>query len=399
MRLFSKLVIVLILFPLLSFAQKPTWDMKELYKTPKFEETDLYPKDGVKAIFYEGVAYKGKPTKVFAYYSYPLSKKPKKGYPAVVLVHGGGGTAFDTWVKLWNDKGFVAISMDLEGHVPSSRDHRNRKTFEGAGPQRVGVFHDDNMPLNQQWYYHAVAQCVKANSLLRSLKDVDKNNIGVTGISWGGMLTSTLSGVDSRFKFAIPIYGCGFLDGTDGHMGNAYKRGSQHYRENLFTNYEGAIYLPKAKMPMLFINGTNDAHFPLPATIASSKAPKANTYLYLEKGLSHGHEPGWAINESYYFANAIVNGESLIKIQNLKFDVNTKMLQAKVSKANIKKVDVIYTTDKGEWYKRSWKVEGAQIIGKIIKADLPKNVQAAYFHITDEAGITFSSEMVTSQGM
>ena len=31
------------------------------------------------------------------------------------------------------------------------------------------------------------------------------------GISWGGVITSTVIGIDDRFAFAIPTYGCGDL--------------------------------------------------------------------------------------------------------------------------------------------------------------------------------------------
>ena len=35
------------------------------------------------------------------------------------LVHGGGGTAFADWVKLWNSRGYAAIAMDNCGSIPS----------------------------------------------------------------------------------------------------------------------------------------------------------------------------------------------------------------------------------------------------------------------------------------
>ena len=70
--------------------------------------------DGVKALWYEGVPYKGKLTKVFAYIGYPKIKQRAK-VPAVVLVHGGGGHAFAHWVKIWNERGYAAISMDVDG--------------------------------------------------------------------------------------------------------------------------------------------------------------------------------------------------------------------------------------------------------------------------------------------
>ncbi len=35
--------------------------------------------------------------------------------------------------------------------------------------------------------------------------------IGVMGISWGGVIISTIIGIDDRLVFAVPVYGCGGL--------------------------------------------------------------------------------------------------------------------------------------------------------------------------------------------
>jgi hypothetical protein len=80
-----------------------------------------------------------------------------------------------------------------------------------AGPQRNGIYGNSSEPLADQWIYHAVADTVLANSLLRSLPEVDADKVGVMGISWGGVITSTVIGIDERFAFAIPMYGCGEL--------------------------------------------------------------------------------------------------------------------------------------------------------------------------------------------
>ena len=51
---------------------------------------------GPRELYYPGVTYNGKPTRVFAYYGKPEGNGP---FPAMVLVHGGGGKAFPDWVK------------------------------------------------------------------------------------------------------------------------------------------------------------------------------------------------------------------------------------------------------------------------------------------------------------
>jgi len=64
-------------------------------------------------MYYDGEQFRGHPTRVFAYYASPATLDPKtaKGerFPAVVLLHGGGGTAFRDWAKLWAKRGYAAI--------------------------------------------------------------------------------------------------------------------------------------------------------------------------------------------------------------------------------------------------------------------------------------------------
>ena len=72
-----------------------------MYPAPEFESK------GVRGIFYDGLPWKGKPTRVFAWYGSPPVPKETK-LPAMVLVHGGGGTAFADWVRLWTGRGYAA---------------------------------------------------------------------------------------------------------------------------------------------------------------------------------------------------------------------------------------------------------------------------------------------------
>ena len=76
------------------------WDIKALNQTPRtFPVTIPCSNDygriqGVEPIFIEGEPLKGKPTRVFAWWGLPEGASADRKVPAMVLVHGGGGTAF-----------------------------------------------------------------------------------------------------------------------------------------------------------------------------------------------------------------------------------------------------------------------------------------------------------------
>ena len=166
-----------------------------------------------RAIFFDALEYEGRATRAYALVSIPASASPETPVPGIVLVHGGGGSAFQEWVDLWAERGYAAISIAVEGQTDAREPREDGRgawlRHEWAGPSRVGIYGDMAKPLADQWMYHAVADTVMANSLLRSVPAVNAGKVGVMGISWGGVVTSTVIGIDSRFAFAIPTYGCG----------------------------------------------------------------------------------------------------------------------------------------------------------------------------------------------
>ena len=248
-------------------------------------------------------------------------RKPVKRtlkYPAMVLIHGGGGTAFDRWVKVWNSRGYAAIAMDLCGCVPVGT-YGNWKRHEFGGPAGWDAsFSQLNDPIEDQWTYQAVSAIALAHSLIRSYPEVDANRIGVTGISWGGYLTCVVAGVDSRFQFAAPVYGCGFLGENSAWLPDFQKLGTDQAKVWL-TLWDPSQYLGQAKMPMLWVNGTNDFAYPMDSWQKSYLLPKGDCqWLCLRVRMPHGaqrsrgRESG---KEIHVFANSLLRqGTPLAKI-------------------------------------------------------------------------------------
>jgi cephalosporin-C deacetylase-like acetyl esterase len=208
----------------------------------------------LKDIFYDGIEYEGKPTRVFAWIGLPDNASKENKVPGIVLVHGGGGTAFKEWVELWNSQGFAAISIAVEGQLDRRVQGTDAKRppwqqHEWAGPRRTGIFDDTDKPLKEQWMYQALAQTVLANSLLRSLPEVDETKVGLMGISWGGVITSGVIGIDDRFAFAIPTYGCGHLFDSDNQWGRALGN-NEVYKQV----YDPMNWMRRVKMPVQWLS-------------------------------------------------------------------------------------------------------------------------------------------------
>jgi cephalosporin-C deacetylase-like acetyl esterase len=189
-------LLALLLLPGFAAAQ-PVWDMTKLSVAPR-----TYPSEQIKSshpqiqpLFFEGLPYHGKSTRVFAWIGVPKLQTGQTA-PGMVLVHGGGGTAYQNWVKLWVDRGYAAIAMDTCGALPEPPTAKPRPRHEFSGPPGWGGFDQMHEKLEDQWTYHAVADAILAHSLLRTQPSVDASRIGLTGISWGGFLTCTIADVD-----------------------------------------------------------------------------------------------------------------------------------------------------------------------------------------------------------
>ena len=259
----------------------------------------------LRAIYYDGLPWDGTPTRVFGWLGLPQDLT--EPVPGIVLVHGGGGTAFVDWVARWTEAGFAALSIAVEGQTDQRAEGGEPATGTGwirhawAGPERQGIYHDLEEPIADQWMYHAVADTILANSLLRSQPEVDSEHVGIMGISWGGVITATVMGLDPRFAFAIPVYGCGEL----ATAGNQYGRnlGNNELYQLL---WDPRLRLARASMPALWLSWPGDVHFPMDSFSASYRGTAGPHQVSLIPGMGHGHGAGWKPSDSYAFAQSVV---------------------------------------------------------------------------------------------
>jgi len=368
------------------------WDVPALSTAPKFIEDPKLGTNGIKAIFYESLPWKGKPTRVFAYYGLPALEKGKKA-PAMVLVHGGGGSAFIPWVKLWVDRGYAAISMDTCGCV-SGGGHINHQRHPAGGPAGWGGVNQVDEEIGDQWTYHAVADVILAHSLIRSLPGVDPERVGITGISWGGYLTCIVAGVDPRFRFAAPVYGCGFL-GDNSTWLNEFKKMGPEKAAKWLKLWDPSVYLPLARMPMLWVDGSNDFAYPMDSVQKSYRLPDAPRTLCTRVRMPHGHGgPGENPAEIFAFADSLFNkGVPLAKITGQGRE-GLNAFATFTNQAPISRAELNYTTDSGPWQERKWQTIPAalDLQARKISGVLPPATTVYYFNLIDERNLVVSTE-------
>lgn len=382
----------------------------------------------VHSLMYAGEVYKGHPTQVFAFYASPTTlgdAKPGTKVPGVVLIHGGGGTAFAEWTYLWAKRGYAAIAMDLAGARPPDpvfdpktgaptghqSDSKLRTRLPDGGPDQGHPEKFDSIggDTSDDWPFHAVASVMRAHTLLRSFSEVDADHTAVTGISWGGYTTCLIASLDDRFKAAVPVYGCGFL-----HEGESVQKPSidtlGDRRDAWVKAYDPGSHLPRCHVPILFVNGTNDVHYVLDSYMKSFNAVPGEKQMRIQIKMPHGHPPGWAPKEIGLFVDSkCIGGKPLpIPSQPVIEGDHVKLTCTSVTPLN--KAELNYTTDVGLRSKREWKTVPAIIHNPLIGTSglavyattitapkPPANANTWYLSVTDDRDAMVSTTVQFQQ--
>ena len=328
------------------------WDFGRLKKAPEYRKAEFpdsqYPK--MQAILFDGVPYKGKPAPVFAYVGYPEGPVPQGGFPGIVMVHGGGGTAYAWAVKRWNQYGYAVIALDWYNQRPVGSKGKKQIPLEGG---------------KRQDHVTNVGNIVLAHSLLRSLPNVNPDKTALLGLSWGSWYGAMAAAVDPRFKAAIEIY-CG------DRKNNA-----------LFTN---GRFLHAAKIPMYWIAGTNDRHaFPETLQAAFDECPKTWNKTLICR-LPHSHV-GFRFTACKRVADEFLKGGTgLPKLGKNQVSGSTISAEILSEGKGIRKAVLNYTLDGPEKESRfrEWKTIPAQVSGKTVSASIPAGTFQCFLSVYDE---------------
>jgi dienelactone hydrolase len=130
--------------------------------------------------------------------------------PGILHIHGGGQTASLDWVRFWTSRGYVCVSYDFTGPWAGRKDVTDWGPIKQANlAQADGGLQVRPTPHASSWYHWAVV-ARRALTLLSYHSKVDRDRLGIFGVSIGGTLSWLVAATDDRVKTAVPIYGCGY---------------------------------------------------------------------------------------------------------------------------------------------------------------------------------------------
>lgn len=350
--------------------------------------------DRIDAIYFDGEMCGGRETEVFAYIGFPDGASEENPVPAMVLVHGGGVHAQADWVQYWLDRGYAAISFDGYAQQPKAGYY----SAEGSNNPDWTVNPDSHLPFNsfndidndytEQFFYYYLTDIVLSNNILRADGRVVSNQIGVAGISWGGIVTTVAACYDNRFAFAIPIYGCGCWERIGGMFAD----------ETVLQKWDPTPLLNDVEMPILFVSSDEDPFFPADALSASASAAKRGSALLIN-GLHHGD---FAIDETVRFANEQTGrGDINIRITGVS-ESDGKLTVSFEMPGNIRspKATLYYRCSPLDYenmqIKESWSSKSASVSGSTACVSLPEGTAMYYITVSGKTGEAFSKSSVTS---
>ncbi len=205
-------------------------------------------------------------------------------HPAVLICHGGGASAeqLRPAVEDWARLGYVALAFDnpgIGGRQIKSKGPWDEKSLG------IWTFPPDS-PENR--LFDSVVAGLNAFALLKSQDNVDSENIGITGGSWGGYMTTMLCGLlGDQVKAAFAAYGGGFYDQGTVFMADLAQL-PEPARQRWLSTLDPGRYAGNIEAAFFGAYAANDWFFWPESVMKTYNAIRSHKQLVFSPNTSHG---------------------------------------------------------------------------------------------------------------
>lgn len=212
----------------------------------------------------------------------PPDFDPEKKYPLILKIHGGpqgtDGNYFSAEGQLYAANGYVVLWVNYRG----SSDY-------GEAWQEA---------ITKNWYFKEYVDLMAAVDFMCQKEFVDSGRLGVTGVSYGGIMSNWIVCHTDRFAAAVSErstvdnFSCYGVD----DVAYWYEKdlGLPYDEENfaLYRKLSPLTYIKDCRTPILLMQCMEDHRCPLPQAfqfyLGLKKLKKAETQLVLYPRESHG---------------------------------------------------------------------------------------------------------------
>lgn len=232
--------------------------------------------------------------------------KGVKNFPVVICLHGTGGSKdgaeIVSLLKSFAQKGIMGVAIDARYHGERVKGGAHGAKEYVAASIKAWK-NTDSAQQEHPFFYDTVFDLWRLTDYLETRQDVQKNRIGMMGISMGGIETWMAAAVDKRIKVAVPVIAAQSFawslqndrwQGRAGTIMEAHQLAAEELGDSavnkdnvktvwakLIPGITGAFDCPSmirlfAPRPLLLLNTEKDMNCPLPgAQIAFTAATEA----------------------------------------------------------------------------------------------------------------------------
>jgi dienelactone hydrolase len=340
---------------------------------------------------------------VFAIMAYPQTAGV---YPGIMFNHGGGGNAETQAgnVQTFAARGYVTITLDLPSIAGTTNTPNSKGPWKsapaGEGPRLNVTGGAQNSTLCD-----AVVAGLEAFNYLRSQSNVDANSMAISGSSWGGYMTTMLSGLlGNKVKAAYSVYGCGYYDA--GSFWSSMIAAMSTADRNVWLTYlDAGRRASNMTAPYFIEEPSNDTYFWPEAVAGTFNAISGTKNRVCMANRNHTSISASGtmkqIYMDYYLKGTgspfgYVNFSSSVPQTDGSLQVNMNVsLPAEVSVDSVK---VYYSVPTATWQTRTWiAIDASLVSGTAYRATLPASLVSQgvnyYGALVDSRTVQTSSAM------
>jgi dienelactone hydrolase len=305
---------------------------------------------------FTGMTHEGSKVRVYALAGIP---KGKEHVPGILHIHGGGQTVNPQWLRFWNDRGYAALTFNWGGAWPNRQKFTDWGKLTQGNHREAGamVMATEPSVRASSWYlWTRISR--RALTCLEQQPGVDRDRLGIFGVSMGGTIVWPVAAMDRRVKAACAIYGVGWNTYPD-ELGFPDSKAGDAATKLWRNTMESEAYARLVKCPILFLDATNDQHgnmdrsfqtlTQVPTDVRWAFTPRYRHHIAAEQG---GDLPLWM--------NAhLKNGEPFPKTPRAEFRLGSDAVPLLLVKPDgpqaIRRVDLFYAVENRNPKNRYWR--------------------------------------------
>lgn len=317
----------------------------------------------VRKIHFQSVVDRDRVNKLYAIL---INPKGKTSLPALLILHGGTQTAdnyYDLGIQ-YARKGYACLIPDLPGIASPEWAQRDGNGSLGKWTlYPYGAKHFEvNPSVLSSSIFEGVTAAIQAFYLLKSLKFIDSNKIGIRGLSWGGYATTiTTALLKKQVKAGFAVFGCGFYD-LPSFFKPILDNMETEARQEWLAALDAGRYADRITAPFYFMAASNDTYFHPTAVMATYDRIKGSKNILFSPNNDHNlsNQVSASSTEFAFFDYYLRRKGTPLPIIKLntkpKHTDNSSIIEFSVSgDAPVKEAMVWYSDTNNDWMHRIWK--------------------------------------------